>query len=99
MTLPATLSHNPDSGTLRAARLMRALGPDAAGIWAELSPAETRELTAAMDFLADDPVAEADAARAKLRRATRKWHALGERILAARLRGPHRSDDRGSSRP
>lgn len=63
MTLPATLSRNPDSGTLRAARLMRALGPDAAGIWAELSPAETRELTAAMDFLADDPVAEADAAR------------------------------------
>lgn len=63
MTLPATLSRNPDSGTLRAARLMRALGPEAAGIWAELSPAEVRELTAAMDFLADDPAAEADAAR------------------------------------
>ncbi|MFN4185661.1 MAG: FliG C-terminal domain-containing protein [Hyphomonas sp.] len=63
MTLPATLSRNHDSGTLRAARLMRALGPEAAGIWAELSPAEALELTAAMDTLADDPAAEADAAR------------------------------------
>ncbi|OZB17070.1 MAG: hypothetical protein B7X53_07325 [Hyphomonas sp. 34-62-18] len=63
MTLPATLSSTIDSGTLRAARLMRALGPEAAGIWAELSPAEARELTAAMDSLADDPVAEAEAAR------------------------------------
>ena len=48
---------------LRAARVMRALGPEAAGIWAELSPAEIRELTAAMDSLADDPAAEAEAAR------------------------------------
>lgn len=63
MTLPATLSRTHDSGTLRAARLMRALGPEAAGIWAELSPAEVRELTAAMDSVADDPAAEADAAR------------------------------------
>ena len=63
MTLPATLSRNIDSGVLRAARLMRALGPEAAGIWAELSPSEARELTAAMDSLADDPMAEAEAAR------------------------------------
>lgn len=57
------MSRTHDGGTLRAARLMRALGPEAAGIWAELSPAEVRELTAAMDAIADDPAAEADAAR------------------------------------
>lgn len=85
MTLPATLSRNPDSGTLRAARLMRALGPDAAGIWAELSPAETRELTAAMDFLADDPAAEADAARLFAEAARRFGHA-GEYPASAQHR-------------
>lgn len=63
MTLPATLSRNMNGGTLRAARLMRTLGPEAAGIWAELSPAEVRELSAAMDMLADDPSADAETAR------------------------------------
>jgi flagellar motor switch protein FliG len=51
------------SGTARAARLMRALGPDASALWAELTPAEVRLLSGAMDELAEDAAADADAAR------------------------------------
>lgn len=50
-------------GLARSARLMRALGPDAAAIWAELDPQETDALSAAMDRLADDPSADAEALR------------------------------------
>lgn len=50
-------------GLARSARLMRALGPDAAAIWAELDPQETQSLSAAMDHLRDDPSADADALR------------------------------------
>jgi flagellar motor switch protein FliG len=50
-------------GLARSARLMRALGPDAAPIWAELDPQEAAELSAAMDRLADDPSADNDALR------------------------------------
>lgn len=64
MTLPArTTLDRPETGLARAARLMRALGPEAAGIWGELSPAEVRSLTIAMDEVGDDAAAEADAAR------------------------------------
>lgn len=50
-------------GLARSARLMRALGPDAAPIWAELDPQEAAQLSAAMDRLTDDPSADNDALR------------------------------------
>ncbi len=50
-------------GLARSARLMRALGPDAAAIWAELDPQEAASLSAAMDRLGDDPAGEAEALR------------------------------------
>jgi flagellar motor switch protein FliG len=50
-------------GLARSARLMRALGPDAAGIWSELDPQEAEALSAAMERLGDDPASEADALR------------------------------------
>jgi flagellar motor switch protein FliG len=42
---------------------MRALGPDAAAIWAELDPQEAETLSAAMDQMADDPSADSEALR------------------------------------
>ena len=50
-------------GIARSARLMRALGPDAAAIWAELDPQEAETLSAAMDQMADDPSADSEALR------------------------------------
>tara|TARA_R110001606_G_scaffold223862_1_gene371880 strand:- start:585 stop:1523 length:939 start_codon:yes stop_codon:yes gene_type:complete len=50
-------------GLVRSARLMRALGPEAAGIWAELEPDEARKLTAAMDALDDTMEGEAEVSR------------------------------------
>ena len=50
-------------GLARSARLMRSLGPEAAGIWAELDPNEARALTAAMDALGDSMDGESEAAR------------------------------------
>tara|TARA_R110002020_G_scaffold105961_2_gene246869 strand:+ start:115775 stop:116713 length:939 start_codon:yes stop_codon:yes gene_type:complete len=50
-------------GLARSARLMRALGPEAAGIWAELDPKEARALTAAMDALDDNMDGEAEVSR------------------------------------
>lgn len=44
----------PDDGLTRSAQLMHALGPDGAAVWAELSPEESRALTAAMDGLTAD---------------------------------------------
>ncbi|MEQ9434604.1 FliG C-terminal domain-containing protein [Hyphomonas sp.] len=49
-------------GLARSARLMRALGPEAAGIWAELEPQEARALTQAMDALGDSMDGESEAA-------------------------------------
>jgi flagellar motor switch protein FliG len=49
-------------GLARSARLMRALGPEAAGIWAELDPQEARALTQAMDALDDSMDGESEAA-------------------------------------
>lgn len=64
MSLPAILPRPAaEAGTARAARLMRALGPDASALWAELTPAEVRMLSAAMDDMAEDPAADAEAAR------------------------------------
>ena len=50
-------------GIARSARLMRALGSDAAAIWAELDAQEAETLSAAMDQMADDPSADSDALR------------------------------------
>lgn len=49
------------TGLARSARLMRALGPEAAPVWSELSPQEARALSAAMDALDDDLRDETDA--------------------------------------
>jgi flagellar motor switch protein FliG len=51
LSAPAPLSAE---GLQRSARLMRALGPDAAAIWAELTPEEGRRLNAAIDAVGDD---------------------------------------------
>lgn len=61
-----TISHATpvDDGLLRSARLMHALGPDGASIWAELSAEETRALTAAMDSLPSDGLADDDVSAA-----------------------------------
>jgi flagellar motor switch protein FliG len=63
MSAQARPSHALAPGLARSARLMRALGPDAAPIWAELGPEEAEALSAAMDRLADDPSADGDALR------------------------------------
>lgn len=63
MSALAKPSHALAPGLARSARLMRALGPEAAPIWAELEPEEAAALSAAMDRLADDPSADSDALR------------------------------------
>ncbi|MBR9806156.1 MAG: hypothetical protein GYB49_02890 [Alphaproteobacteria bacterium] len=54
-------SARPPEGLARSARLMRALGPDAAPVWGELSSEEAHALSAAMDALDDDYGHEAEA--------------------------------------
>lgn len=61
MSAMAKHVHRPAPGLDRSARLMRALGPDAAPIWAQLGPEEAEALSAAMDRLADDPPADGEA--------------------------------------
>lgn len=81
-------------GIARSARLMRALGPDAAAIWAELDPQEAETLSAAMDQMADDPSADSDALRrfTQAQRATTgagvwaELSALDTPVLAALVR-------------
>lgn len=81
-------------GIARSARLMRALGPDAAAIWAELDPQEAETLSAAMDQMADDPSADSDALRrfTQAQRATSgagvwaELSALDTPVLAALVR-------------
>lgn len=81
-------------GLARSARLMRALGPDAAPVWAQLGPEEAEALSAAMDRLTDDPPADAEALRRftearKSPAATGVWahlSALDTPVLAALLR-------------
>ncbi|WP_300380245.1 FliG C-terminal domain-containing protein [Henriciella sp.] len=54
MSLPATKMSPPlpssSPGTQRAARLMKALGPSASAVWAELSPDEASQLSTAMEL-------------------------------------------------
>ncbi|MDP1554029.1 MAG: hypothetical protein Q8L84_01105 [Hyphomonas sp.] len=78
MSALAKPSHALAPGLARSARLMRALGPEAAPIWAELSLEEAEALSAAMDRLADDPSADSDAQR----RFTQAQRATGECTLA-----------------
>ena len=81
-------------GIARSARLMRALGPDAAAIWAELDPQEAETLSAAMDQMADDPSADSEALRrfTQAQRATSgagvwaEMSALDTSVLAALIR-------------
>jgi flagellar motor switch protein FliG len=59
--LTLTRDTSPADGLMRSARLMRALGPDAAPIWAELSKSEVQALTAAMDTLGPSADGESEA--------------------------------------
>lgn len=52
MNLPALIQQDQSAsgrGVLRAARLMRALGPAASAVWSELSPEEADQLSVAMN--------------------------------------------------
>jgi flagellar motor switch protein FliG len=81
-------------GISRSARLMRALGPDASAIWAELDPQEAESLAAAMDQISDDPSADSEALRrftqaGRAIRAADVWaelSALETPVLASLLR-------------
>jgi flagellar motor switch protein FliG len=64
MSLPATLSQ---TGLMRSAALMRALGAKANAAWASLSPGEAKRLSSAMQQLPDNPVQEIGAASAYTR--------------------------------
>ena len=50
-----------ETGLIRSARLMRALGASSSAVWNELSPDEARSLTEAMEALPPDDTAEAEA--------------------------------------
>ena len=99
-----TLSRDtaPADGLMRSARLMRALGPDAAPIWAELSKSEVQALTAAMDTLGPSADGESEAlnqfmaAHQRLRKPAETgasvWRLLSETgtdTLAALFAGEH----------
>lgn len=87
MSLPAQIQRRTETGLARAARLMRALGPEAAGIWAELSPAEVRSLTIAMDEVNEDAAAETEAARLFAEAARRIGEASGSPARSQPARG------------
>ena len=100
--LAISQGETPADGLMRSARLMRALGPDAAPIWAELSKSEVQALTAAMDSLGASPDGEREAvgqfmeAHRRLRTPAAKdvpvWRRLsdtGTETLAGLLAGEH----------
>ena len=69
MSLPA-LARDPAApipaeGAARAARLMRALGPAASAVWAELDPADAERLRHAMGGTGDAPQMDAHAGEAE----------------------------------
>ncbi|MEQ9507157.1 MAG: FliG C-terminal domain-containing protein [Hyphomonas sp.] len=94
MSALAKPSHAMAPGLARSARLMRALGADAAAVWAELEPQEAEALSAAMERLSDDPAGEAEALRqfTQVQRATSgagvwaELSALDTSVLAAMMR-------------
>ena len=61
VSVPHTSAHTREDGVTRSARLMRALGPDAAPIWAQLDAHEAQALTTAMDLVESDLDEEAAA--------------------------------------
>lgn len=73
-------------GLARAARLMRALGPEAAPVWSELSREEAAALSAAMDALPEDSRGEAKAVEDFVSAHTRQAGGAGsEGTIWARL--------------
>jgi len=59
MTLPAlSPTARPQDGLRRSALLMRALGAKAASVWTQLSPDDAAKLSAEMQDLPDDEIAE-----------------------------------------
>ncbi|MEO1187555.1 MAG: FliG C-terminal domain-containing protein [Pseudomonadota bacterium] len=59
MSLPALAPSAPlDDGLTRSARLMRALGSNAASVWSHLSPEEAGRISAAMEQLPENAAAE-----------------------------------------
>ncbi len=91
-----TKGSNAD-GLTRSARLLRAIGPNAAPIWAQLSAADSAALRTVMDQLPPDETANAAAAQALLDQAAnhgalpiwQKLSALPGRQLFAMLEGEH----------
>ncbi|MEL6324008.1 MAG: FliG C-terminal domain-containing protein [Pseudomonadota bacterium] len=65
MTTPPDRSAKFSPGLLRSARLLKALGPDAAGVWSALRRDEAETLSAVIDQLPDDAT-DADAAADRL---------------------------------
>ena len=96
-TLSAFTDKSGSDGLTRSARLLRAIGPNAASIWAKLSAADSAALRTAMDSLPADELANAAAAQALLDQATnhgalpiwQKLSALPARQLYAMLENEH----------
>lgn len=63
-------SANKQDGLSRSASLLKALGPNAASVWAELDPADAAAITQAMSDLPDHKAGEANAALALLNEAS-----------------------------
>ena len=62
MSFPALpLPYEDDTGLVRSARLMRALGGSSQAVWNELSPEEAQRLTDAIEALPPEDAGEADA--------------------------------------
>lgn len=70
-TLSTFTGDSSTDGLTRSARLLRAIGPNAAPIWAQLSAADSAALRAVMDQLPPDDNANAAAAQALLNQAAR----------------------------
>lgn len=94
----ATFANKSDKdGLTRSARLLKAIGPNAAPIWAQLSPADSNALRAVMDTLPADDTANAAAAQALLNEAGQygtppiwqKLSALPARQLFVMLENEH----------
>ena len=98
--LAITRGETPADGLMRSARLMRALGPDAAPIWAELSKSEVQALTAAMDTLGPSPEGETEAVSqfVEAHRRLRQPAQLSRRRRADHLRRDRRCAEQGRVR-
>ncbi|MEM9668360.1 MAG: FliG C-terminal domain-containing protein [Pseudomonadota bacterium] len=66
MALPATTGRPTPDGILRSAKLLRALGPRGADVWAELPQEYARQISDVLETLADDPSGEEHAAQTLL---------------------------------